>query len=88
MISLHSLLEAWKLIPSADRLFHSRSFELQRSLILMQLKLAKVHPSLRPLVPSGLLLELVIRGLSKMGYLSILAMLVKSDLTSPDLTLI
>jgi hypothetical protein len=50
--------------------------------------LAKAHPSLSPLIPSGLSFELVMRGFPKMGCLRISTWLVGSDLTRPGLTLI
>ncbi len=88
MMSLQLLFEAWKLIPRADRLFHSLSSGFHKSLILVQLERAKTQPSLKLLMPSGLLFELMIEGLPKRGCLRISVVLVGSDLARPDFTFI
>ncbi len=61
-------------------------FEFQRSLIREYSDWAKVHPSFRPLTPSGVPLELKIDELPKIGYLRISAKVVGSDLVRPNLT--
>ncbi len=87
MISLLVLLATWKCIRREDKLFHSLTFDFQRSLSLVQPAPTKAHPSGRPLTPSGLPSRLVTSGFPKMGCMSTSAHVVGSVLVRPVLTL-
>jgi hypothetical protein len=87
MISLHRLLEGWKFIPRAERLFQSYVSGSWKSLTLEQPELANALPSLLPLRPSGLRSWLVMRGFPNTGCLSSFALMVSSVLHRPYLML-
>ncbi len=88
MISLHCLLEGWKLIPRVGRPFQFCSSKSQRSLTLGQPELTKALPSLLSMRPSGLLSWLVMRGFPKIGCLNSSTLLVGFDLLKLGLTVI
>lgn len=85
-MSKHRLLDAWLLIPSSGRRFHSLSTGFHRSLILERLCRAEALPSFRPLTPSGAPFELRIDEFLNRGCLRVSIALVGFVFVRPGLT--